>query len=61
VDVHAVEANALNASVHGSGDLRGDASVSAIVNVAGSGDVRISGNPSTRIVNRSGSGDVRFE
>lgn len=61
VDVHAVEANALNASVHGSGDLRGDASVSAIVNVAGSGDVRISGDPSTRIVNRSGSGDVRFE
>jgi hypothetical protein len=61
VDVHAVRAKGLNASVQGSGDLRGYASNSAIINVAGSGDVRIRGNPSARIVNRSGSGDVSFE
>jgi hypothetical protein len=61
VDVHAVHANALNASVHGSGDLHGYASNAAIVDLAGSGDVRISGKPSTKIVHRSGSGDVSFE
>ncbi|MFP3275546.1 MAG: DUF2807 domain-containing protein [Paraburkholderia sp.] len=61
VDVRAVHAKGLNASVQGSGDLRGYASTSAIINVAGSGDVRIRGNPPARIVNRSGSGDVSFE
>lgn len=61
VDVRAVHAKGLNASVQGSGDLRGYASASAIINVAGSGDVRIRGNPPARIVNRSGSGDVSFE
>jgi hypothetical protein len=61
VDVRAVQAKALNASVKGSGDLRGYASTSAIVDVTGSGDVRIRGNPPARIVNRSGSGDVVFE
>jgi hypothetical protein len=61
VDVHAVHANALNASVHGSGDLRGYASNAAIIDLAGSGDVQISGRPSTRIVHRSGPGGTSFE
>jgi hypothetical protein len=61
VDVHAVHADALHASVHGSGALHAYASNAAIVDVAGSGDVQISGKPSTKIVHRSGSGDVSFE
>jgi hypothetical protein len=61
VDVRAVHADALHASVRGSGDLHGYASNAAIVDVAGSGDVQISGKPSTKIVHRSGSGDVSFE
>jgi hypothetical protein len=61
VDVHAVQANALNASVHGSGGLHGFASNAAIIDLSGSGDVQISGKPSTKVVHRSGSGDVSFE
>jgi hypothetical protein len=61
VDVHAVHANALNASVHGSGGLHGFASNAAIIDLSGSGDVQINGKPSTKIVHRSGSGDVSFE
>ncbi|WP_144152250.1 GIN domain-containing protein [Paraburkholderia sp. BCC1885] len=60
-DVHAIHASTVNASVHGSGDLRAYASSAAIVDVAGSGDVKISGKPATRVVHRGGSGDVSFE
>ena len=61
VDVRAVHAEALHASVRGSGDLHAYASNAAIVDVAGSGDVQISGKPATKIVHRSGSGDISFE
>jgi hypothetical protein len=61
VDARSVHAKTLNASMRGSGDLRGYAANTAIVSLTGSGDVRIVGNPPTKIVNRTGSGDVHFE
>jgi hypothetical protein len=61
VDVSAIHASAVNASVHGSGDLHAYASAAAIVDASGSGKVRISGKPATKVVNHSGSGSVSFE
>ncbi|PCE28020.1 hypothetical protein BWP39_05815 [Paraburkholderia acidicola] len=62
-DVHVsdIHAKTLVASIKGSGNIRAYASDSAVVELSGSGDIKIRGNPAHRVVNRSGSGDVQFE
>lgn len=62
-DVHVrdVHAKTLVASIKGSGNIRAYASDSAVVELSGSGDITIGGNPAHRVVNRSGSGDVQFD
>jgi hypothetical protein len=61
VDVSAIHAKTLTANVSGSGDLHGYASDSATLDISGSGEVQVDGNPAHRSVSRSGSGDVHFE
>lgn len=51
----------VNVNVRGSGDANVVAKTLATVDVMGSGDVRVRGNPATRNVTRHGSGDVSFD
>ncbi|SFI50907.1 head GIN domain-containing protein [Paraburkholderia megapolitana] len=62
-DVHVsdIHAKTLVASIKGSGNIQAYAADSAVVELSGSGDIKVRGNPAHRIVNRSGSGDVQFD
>jgi len=54
-------ADSVNLAVMGSGDSSVYAREAAIINLRGSGDINIHGNPSRREVNRLGSGDVNWD
>lgn len=61
VDATSLRASVLSAHISGSGNIAAYASRSAAVDVSGSGDVVVAGNPAQRSVDRAGSGHVTFQ
>ena len=60
VDLSGLKAVELEVNVSGSGSVDAHASEAAMVDVSGSGTVRVAGSPSERDVSKSGSGQVLF-
>ena len=61
VDTDNLHTDDLKLEVMGSGDSSVYATKSAVINLHGSGDVSVRGNPVHREVNRAGSGDVNWD
>ncbi|MFB9240448.1 DUF2807 domain-containing protein [Massilia antarctica] len=61
LDAEHLSADAVTVELTGSGNAIVQARKSAAVNLRGSGEVNVHGNPDQRAVTRSGSGDVTFE
>lgn len=60
VDFSEVRADSAVLSVAGSGDITAHVESSVVANVAGSGGIKIKGNPSSRSTNSVGSGSIKF-
>jgi hypothetical protein len=56
-----LKAQSLDVDISGSGNLNGFAAKAASVQLSGSGDVTIAGNPAQRHSERTGSGDITFK
>jgi len=61
LDTENLRADDLKLDVMGSGDASVYAAKSAVINLHGSGDINVHGNPQHREVNRAGSGDVSWD
>jgi hypothetical protein len=61
IDAQHMASNTVSVAVKGSGNTEVFARGAAAVEVAGSGDVTVYGNPDQRNVSRTGSGNVSFE
>jgi len=61
VDTENLHTDDLKLDVMGSGDSSVYAAKSAVINLRGSGDINVHGNPTRREVNRAGSGDVSWD
>lgn len=61
LDAEHLSADAVTIELMGSGSAIVQARKSASVNLRGSGDISVHGNPDERSVSRNGSGDVSFE
>ncbi len=61
LDTENLHTDDLKLDVMGSGDASAYAAKSAVINLHGSGDISVHGNPAHREVNRTGSGDVSWD
>jgi hypothetical protein len=61
IDTENLHTDDLKLEVMGSGDCSVYATKSAVINLHGSGDVSVRGNPAHREVNKGGSGDVSWD
>lgn len=60
INAEQLTADTVKVTLQGSGNVSAFAKQSVDLNVLGSGDISIDGNPTQRVINRHGSGDVSF-
>jgi len=61
IEARDLKAQSLDVDISGSGNLNGFAAKAATVQLTGSGDVTIAGNPAQRRSEHTGSGDITFK